>query len=397
MALDSLKNAVVVPRESSGRGQILVAYVVPKGIPPTVSQMRRWLSTRLPSFMMPSAFVVLQSLPLTDTGKVARLALPPPAQSRPALNSAYRQPTDPSQYLLAELWEKMLDVRPIGMDDDFFELGGDSLSAVSLLTRIEESFGRAVPQAAFMELPTIDGLARTLIEQDASDSQPPLVKLLTSGNRCPLIYVHGDFNGGGYYCYSLARHWTGDRPLYLMHPHGLFTPDLPVTIEAMAADNIETLLAVTNGPLVLGGHCNGGLVAFEMAQQLRARGCRVDGLVMIAPPKLQPPSIGAAVRIDPAAALASRRFEMGRVAQAARRSFLLQAYSRIVNAYRPARFDGKLTVLQPAENGPLPDYWHEMAREVEIRTVPGGHLTSITQYAAGLAAELNDCLANGSS
>src|SRR5205814_6662168 len=163
---------------------------------------------------------------------------------------------------------------------------------------------------------------------------PALVKLLTDGVRCPLIYVHGDFNGGGYYCYRLARHWTSDRPLYAMHPHGLFTRELPVTIEAMAADHVETLLAERNGPFVLGGHCNGGLVALEMAQQLRARGCQIDALIMIAPPKVQTPSSNDAGRTEPAAALVAPRFQMARVAPHARRTFLLKAYRRIVNAYQ---------------------------------------------------------------
>jgi thioesterase domain-containing protein/acyl carrier protein len=297
--------------------------------------------------------------------------------------------------MLAELWEEMIDVRPIGIEDDFFELGGDSLLAVSLLTRIEESLGRAVPQAKFMERPTIDGLSRALIEEDAKRAQPMLVKLLTGGKGCPLMYVHGDFNGGGYYCYRLAQHFNGERPLWLLHPHGLFTPELPVTIEAMAADNVQTLLAEWDGPFVLGGHCNGGLVALEMAQQLHARGSRVDAVIMIAPPKLEQPSSNGGGRLEPATALAARRFEMGRVAQATRREFLVRAYGRIVNAYRPTPYEGKLTVLQPAESGPLPEVWQQMARDVEIRTIAGGHLTSITQYVAQVAAELNTCVTNG--
>ncbi len=287
----------------------------------------------------------------------------------------------------------MLNIKPIGIGDDFFELGGDSLLAVSLLTRIEEAFGCAVPQAAFMERPTVEGLAAALIEQDERRSQPTLVKLSSGGNASPFIYLHGDFNGAGYYCYRLARHWNSEIPLYLMHPHGLFTPQLPVTIEAMAADYVETLLAERNGPFVLGGHCNGGLVALEMAQQLRARGCKIDGLILIAPPAIQPPSTDGNGRLDASAALQAARLEMARVQPGVRREFLLKAYGRIINAFRPMPYDGKLTVLQPAESPALADFWHQMAREVEIRTIPGGHLTSITQYAAQFAQELIGCVA----
>src|SRR4029079_13915305 len=191
LAMESLKNAVVVAREDRPGEQRLVAYVVPKGEAPSVSQMRQCLSMNLPSFMMPSAFVVLDSLPLTETGNGAGLKLPAPMGKRPALRSSYRGPDDPLQLMLAELWEEMIDVRPIGIEDDFFELGGDSLLAVSLLTRIEESLGRAVPQAKFMERAQIDGLSRALIEEDAKRAQPMLVKLLTGGKGCPLMYVHG--------------------------------------------------------------------------------------------------------------------------------------------------------------------------------------------------------------
>jgi amino acid adenylation domain-containing protein len=392
---DAIKEAVVVATHDQPGEQRLVAYVVPRREPPTVSEMRQWLTARLPSFMMPSAFVTLTALPLTPTGKVNRRALPPPTTGRPELRTAYRQPGDPSQYLLVELWEKMLSVKPIGIDDDFFELGGDSLLAVSLLTQIEASFGRAVPQAAFMKRPTIEGLAAALIELDERRSQPALVKLVNSGEASPLVYLHGDFNGGGYYSYRLARYWNSDRPLYLIHPHGLFTPHLPVTIEAMAADNVETLLAEASGPFVLGGHCNGALVAFEMARQLRARGQSVESLVMIAPPRIQPRGTPDGQPVEPSAALAAERFDMSRVGPPARRPFLLEAYRRIITAYRPAPYEGKLTVLQPAEVEPLSDFWPKMGRDVEIRTISGGHLTSITQHAAEVATELQSCATNG--
>jgi amino acid adenylation domain-containing protein len=146
----------------------LVAYLRPVQQPvPTVSALRRALAETLPDYMIPSAFVVLESLPRTPTGKVDRRALPPPGNTRPELDTPYVAPGTPVEEVLAGIWAELLSLDRVGIHDDFLELGGDSLLAGRLLTRIHEVFQLSVPLPCFFESPTIAGLAQSLVTREA--------------------------------------------------------------------------------------------------------------------------------------------------------------------------------------------------------------------------------------
>jgi thioesterase domain-containing protein len=262
-----------------------------------------------------------------------------------------------------------------------------------------------------------------------SRSRPYFVRNVGTAARArePLVYVHGDFDGGGLYCLSLASHLGLDQPLYALNPHGMNGEPLPESIHAMAAAHLETVRKLLPGKAYrLAGHCNGGLIAFEMARQLVARGIRVDRLIVIAARadywkvkplagtrtyyaerlrhwwKLDPP----ARRRDIVRAARARGLAvMRRFARPAtdglpnlsppkeHGSALFQAYRRVMAAYRPGRYSGALTLLWPAEEVNLrradPTMgWSRVAPRVEVERVPGGHLTCLTTHAAALAAAL---------
>jgi amino acid adenylation domain-containing protein len=161
-ALPGIASVVVTGQADGQDGQRLVAYVVPSGTAPAVSALRRALGDRLPEYLVPTRFVFMSALPLTANGKLDRLALPDPGRARPALDRAFREPSTPLERALAELWAAVLDLDEVGVDDDFLELGGDSLRAMQIATRVQEIAGVSVPVQALFEAPTVALMASAI-------------------------------------------------------------------------------------------------------------------------------------------------------------------------------------------------------------------------------------------
>jgi amino acid adenylation domain-containing protein len=283
LELAGVKEAVVVGREEIPGDTRLVAYITPTGPHPrAVSDLRRPLAEKLPDYMVPSSFVVLDTLPLTATGKVDRRALPPPGRTRPALDTLFVGPNNLLEHQLAQIWEEFLDVRPIGALDNFFELGGHSLLAVRVMNAIEQTVGRRLPLSTLFGDATIRHLAQALLQRAPETTWSPVTAIQTEGSRRPFFFLHGDYYGGGFYCLNLARALGPEQPFFALHPHGLDGRPVPASIEAMAAEHLATVRTLQpHGPYHLGGHCNGGLIAFEMARHLRAQGERVDLLALM--------------------------------------------------------------------------------------------------------------------
>jgi acyl carrier protein len=153
------ENAVVVRGEAEGQQQ-LVAYVVGREGRPAADELRRYLADRLPEFMVPAAFAFLDTLPRTPNQKVDRLALPAPTPSDGA--GCHVAPRDELERQLATIWERELNIAPIGITDNFFHLGGDSLLAVRLFSQIEKALGTSLPVATLFTAQTIEQLAAIL-------------------------------------------------------------------------------------------------------------------------------------------------------------------------------------------------------------------------------------------
>ncbi|MCS6845083.1 MAG: AMP-binding protein, partial [Caldilineales bacterium] len=162
-ASPEVKEAVVVTREATGGGKQLVAYVVPQpGATVTPDHLRRHLRQRLPDFMVPAAFVVLEALPLTATGKINRRALPAPEPEVAAPDKGYHAPRSPVEEMLAEIWARVLNRPRVGIHEDFFEIGGHSLLATQVVSRVREAFGVELPLQALFDAPTVAGLAQRI-------------------------------------------------------------------------------------------------------------------------------------------------------------------------------------------------------------------------------------------
>ncbi|RKZ91700.1 MAG: non-ribosomal peptide synthetase [Candidatus Parabeggiatoa sp. nov. 1] len=283
---EAVKEAVVVLYNVDSNPR-LVAYVTLAIKTDEVSYvLRTWLKTRLPEYMLPASFTVLDKLLLTPNGKINRKALPAPDSL--ATNKHYQAPRDTVELQLAPIWENVLEVRPIGINDNFFELGGHSLLAIRLMAQIEQQLERHLPLATLFQNATIEQLANQLRQQTDSQTWSSLVAIQPNGTKPPFFCVPG-VGGNVLYFYELAHHLGPDQPVYGLQAVGLDGKSAPFTrIEDMAAHYLKELQTIQpQGPYLLGGHSFGGLVAFEISLQLQKQGHEVAFLGifdMIAPP-----------------------------------------------------------------------------------------------------------------
>ncbi|OGQ77555.1 MAG: hypothetical protein A3F90_11830 [Deltaproteobacteria bacterium RIFCSPLOWO2_12_FULL_60_19] len=426
----AVREALVVAHEDTPGQRRLVAYIVPRQErAPAADDLRGFAASKLPAYMAPSAFVFLDALPLTPNGKVDRRALPPPDRAKVDGRPGYAAPTPGTiEPQLAEIWEELLGIHPIGTQDNFFELGGHSLLAVRMAHRIEQSCGERVPLATLLAGPTIEQLAQALVRQRHDGERSLLVKVQPEGAKPPFFYLHGDLQAGGFYCLNLAKYLGEDRPFYALAPHGLNGVSAPETVEAMAASYIQMARAVQpEGPYFLGGYCRGGIVAFEVARQLERQGQRVGLVVVVAagarntlPRRLLNGMVsraGSWLGLEPRqrwrlflgirawGRRVRRIFQADHYrvdqtvtsAQTGRDPAVARLHNRALGGYVSKPYSGRVALLWPAEE-PFdrrrnPTFgWGRVTSQLEIRTVPGGHITCITEHLKSLAEHMKDLL-----
>jgi len=312
----AVRRAVAVARRDATAGTQLVAYVVPerdevertdgKGLDALPARVREHARRLLPGHMVPSAVCVVDALPLNAHGKLDVRRLPDPSGAAVA-RADRRPPRTLLEARLVAIWEEVLEVGPIGVDDDFFELGGHSLLAVRILALTRKRIGRSAPLAALFRRPTVAGLAR-LLRDRAPNAREGTIVALKAGDAAPLFCVHPI--GGDVLCYAeLARALRPGRPLFGIR--AVADAGAVASIEAMAARYVEEVRRTAgSGPYLLAGWSMGGLVAFEMARALVAGGHKLGMLALLdahLPPRPRP-------REDEIPALARFAADLARVA-----------------------------------------------------------------------------------
>jgi amino acid adenylation domain-containing protein len=277
-----VREAAVIAQFSDFRLQAgLIAYVVPvRDSLITPDTLRDHLNERLPAYMIPAAFVLMEALPLTPNGKLDRRALPVPEEIHRELTD-YTAPRSAYEQSLTEVWQEVLAIEQVSIHDNFFELGGHSLLAVRLFAVMEKKFGKRLPLATLFQAPTIAQLA-AMLEKDSSPAWSSLVPIQPHGIRAPFFCVHA-VGGNVLEYYDLARHLGTDQPFYGLQSRGLDDKEAPHTrIEEMAAHYVKEIRELQPaGPYFIGGRSFGGIVAFEMACQLRAQDQEVALLALL--------------------------------------------------------------------------------------------------------------------
>jgi thioesterase domain-containing protein len=278
----SILQSAIVARKDGASGMSLAAYLVPSTEKrPATGELRDFLSHRLPAYMIPASFVWMESLPVTGNGKLDRRALPDPGAESQAARG-YAPPRNSVHQHLIEIWEEVLNRKPIGIRDNFFELGGHSLLAARVISLTTERLGHRLPFAEFFANPTIEAHAKSLFNTQVAVRQIPYALINPEGQKTPVFFFHGDFVGGGFFCKTLASVIGTDRPFYALHPHGLQGDEVPLTIEEMARDRLKQIREIQpHGPYIIGGYCNGALIAFHAARLLRESGEQVSTLLML--------------------------------------------------------------------------------------------------------------------
>jgi thioesterase domain-containing protein len=273
---------VVALESSSGQKSLAAYYTVRSSI--EKSELRRFLQTKLPNYMIPTYFTALPAFPLTPNGKVDRKALPNPQTA--TFNEDLQAPSDDIERQLLGMWQELLGIANLCVTDNFFEMGGHSLLMTRMLIEIEAIWDKELPINILFEAPTIRQLAVFL--RSENPNRQTVVPFRTEGSQPPVFCVPGA-RGNLLFVHSLVQHW-GDRdhPVYgLQEPLITDINPLPSSIPAIASYYIHQIKTVqSEGPYYLVGYSIGGLIAYEMAQQLRSDGQEVAllGLLDPAPP-----------------------------------------------------------------------------------------------------------------
>ncbi len=424
--------------DSTTTGNNSVAYVVcDQTAVPTPSELRDFLRERVAEQPIPLAYVTLEALPLKPDDTVDKAALPMPGEEHTVPERHYVAPRDNVELQLVEVWEKVLGVRPIGVRDNFFDIGGYSLTGVALLARITETFGKQITLTTFVKEPTIEQLAIELRLKKSEEVWSPLVPLQSGGAKLPLFFVPG--GGCGELelvrIYSeLARQLGPEQPFYGLKVRGSDGHESHhPPVSEIAAEFIEAIRSVqSEGPYLLAGDCTGGLIAFEMAQQMKNQGHEVGLLAVLDTVRPQ----GAAVQHFQARRVKGfwtrerRNFQLlwqrfqhhvNRLRRLTARDWLAYIFQKLGKArdlrkqhgnirklkriranhiqtlyrYRPQRYAGRITLLLPEESAlaSTTHVWEELAGGgIEIYRVPGNHKTYIREYVNVTAAQLGACI-----
>ncbi|KPQ34874.1 MAG: Non-ribosomal peptide synthetase module [Phormidesmis priestleyi Ana] len=279
-----VQHRIVIAREDVPGDKRLVAYVVPK--PQQVlkqDDLKAFLRSQLPAFMLPSVIVELPELPKNANGKIDRQALPAPDWQ--ASQQALVPPRTPLEEKLVALWQSVLNVDAIGITDNFFDMGGNSLLVMRLFSEIEALLGQRLPLVDIFSAPTVEQMATRLEQIESLVVQPNALVTLRSGTVNPPLFLVHDVDGDTTLYLNVARQLKGDRSVYAIAPpkgqNGVLTCSRVPELAQHCVDQIRQIQP--NGPYLIGGLCAGGVIAFETARQLEQRQQPVNLILMDAP------------------------------------------------------------------------------------------------------------------
>ena len=418
--------------------EVAAAVVVRRGASLTEREIRARAAERLAPFKVPSRVVFVSELPKTPTGKVRRhelaemLGLSPTFSSHAGHRSGGEAST-PVQKRLIAIWAQLLGLSVIGIHENFFELGGNSLLAMQLVAEIEKAFGKFLPLPALLQAPTIEELATEISRDTWTGAWSAMAPIQPRGSKPPLFWVHGDSSNA-----ILPTFLGNDQPLYaLVHQSQDGRPARYTTVEAIASHYLSEVRRVrATGPYFLGGFSFGGTVAYEMAQQLIREGetvgllvmldCHFPGAIAADPADTQEPrnqAAGVGRHVKAVASLDARaglRYVTDRATDRLRRlttstteplktmwcelllragrpipvwllrNYLRRLYLKARDEYRPQPYPGRVIYIKSARRGSQHrTKWAQLAGAFEWHEAPGDHLDVVVlPYAQPWAEKL---------
>lgn len=415
--LPGISSAVVLALPDNAGGQILHAYVIPKsGQPYDLSQLVSALARSLPRHMLPSTLTWMERFPMLPNGKLDRRAFPVPQKM--SIPTSFQPPSSEVENKLAAIWKEVLELNDVGVQDNFYDLGGTSLQGFMIFARIAERLHITLPPATMLNAPTIL-LQKHLVEQSSDDGESAddlIVQFRGGGSREPLFFVHDGW-GGIMFVRDLAKLLKTNRTIYGLRPPPLDGKHfIPRTIEAVAAGYIQAIRQKqAYGPYMLAGYSFGGFVAFEIARQLVASGERVRFLGIIDASKPSEPvlvrglksarnqslsaliqksahaglhyirSIGEAIIAWRNTARLARGLPLTASAVHGHYRFI---YGRAVKRYRTQHYSGKVTVFAGTNREKMHEVrWRKVAADVEVREIGGSHTDIVTSSYSGILAK----------
>jgi thioesterase domain-containing protein len=429
LRLPGVRDAAAVRVKDNADDAYLVGYVV--GPSQTAAAgIRDQLAKALPAYMVPTDIVMLTSLPLTISGKIDRNALP--LLSKPRHADA-RAPTNEIERALALIWQEVLHLPEVGVDDDFFELSGTSLQAFLIFAWIAKRLGQDLPATTMLRAPTIARQAE-LLDRVADSGRSKLVPFRPGGQRVPLFVVHAAY-GDVMFVRELLPHIKSDRPLYGLQPPPLDgTHIIHRTIDAIAADYLAEIRSVQpTGPYFFAGYSVGGWVAYEMAQKLLRQGESVaflgiiDAIRHVRKRETVAPRVGRHIRalhkrplteklsyfrkrgtknLSYGLALvrlaASKHLPKGIAKRLCppppydlRPDLYSAIYTRAARSYAPQPYSGSIAVFSARGHSESHKrFWEPLARGgVSVMEIPAGHIEMVwPPYSALLGEGFDACL-----
>ncbi len=440
-----VSQALVILREDRPGDQRLVAYVVAKqGQQADAEEIRKLLRAKLPDYMVPTAFVSLESLPLTTNGKVDKRKLPVPVDAGVGVQRVLVPPSSKVERKLLDIWEQVLGISPLGIQDNFFDIGGNSLLAVKLYGKIIEAFSHeTLSLAVLLRAPTVEQFAHYLNFGDLNKFRC-LVPLRATGSRPPFFIIPG--GGGNVLSFRpLAVNMSPEQPFYCLQSLGLDGGRADYSIEEIAAHYIAEIKTVQpHGPYQIAGGCWGAVVAVETAIQLERANEKVafvgaiDGYNLAygtALPKLHEAFYQARFRVElgvrkvrkfVTASWRERAIAAGTLAGTVRNRIsgngfvekavgvktpFMQTLERVLESnlraravYRPRPYGGQITVFAAGRRVPDPYHdpylgWGVVAKGgIKLYVLPGNHETiAQDEEAPELAKAIEAALADSAN
>ena len=415
LADEQVGEAAVLAHQRSNGTTTLVGYVTPSSGTVEARVVKERLGRDLPPYMVPSRIVVLAVMPRLPNGKLDRRTLADHRVSADARSSALAQPTDDVERRLVRIWQELLEL-PVGIDDDFFDLGGDSLLATEMLVAIEDDLSCSLTPAALLQAPTVAALARLIDEVRSGRFATPSGHTINPRSDRPPLFVAYPLGGSGLRYRPFAEALGDEFPLHIFEAPWWDGGSSELrTIKQLAALHVAEIRQVqTEGPYLLAGYSMGGLIALEMAEQLTAAGQKIALLMMFDTyvgirgghtsdprnwPMAPPTSFGHRLLRRTWLTWATQRFRvelawsktafrvrrlrwwldhrrLGTVPKRRRAQYVYDRTVEVARTYRPVPYQGQVTLFRCTDDPSVPPDrgWSAIARGgLEIYDVPGRH------------------------